>query len=88
MNRNDAYAMLQSLGSYLETTVKTSKENNMVITVSNTAPIESRWPLIVFTRVSLMFKKGKYGNGTIMQRKTQPNEILETRVEPGHYLKA
>lgn len=70
MNKNDAYDMLQSLGYYLETTVKTLKENNIVVTVNNTAPTEPKWPLIVFTRVNLMFKRGKYGNGVIMQRKT------------------
>jgi len=40
------------------------------VTVSNTAPVEPKWPLVVFTGVGIAFNPKKYNNSIIMKRNT------------------
>lgn len=86
MKESDAFSLFQSLGDYLNTDIESSygvveklrrhgvkvqEEGHLVkITVSNTAPIEPKWPLVVFTSVGIAFNPRKYNNDIIMKRVT------------------
>ena len=40
------------------------------MTVSNTAPVEPKWPLVVFTGVGIAFNPKRWNNSIIMKRST------------------
>ena len=40
------------------------------VTVSNTAPVEPKWPLVVFTGVGIAFNPKRWNNSIIMKRST------------------
>lgn len=87
MNESDIYDLLRSLGNYLETKTEVSDQyegHNTEITVSNTAPSDTDWPLVVFTGIGLAFKSGKYGNSvTRMKRVTNLKVDLSNAPQGG-----
>ncbi|MFC1980835.1 hypothetical protein ACFLVN_01125 [Chloroflexota bacterium] len=86
MNESDAFSLFQSLGNYLKTDIETSygtveklrrhgvkvqEEGHSVnITVSNTAPVEPKWLLVVFTGVGIAFNPKRWNTSIIMKRST------------------
>lgn len=86
MNEFDAYSLLQSLGNYLKTDIEISSQNeksNVKITVSNIAPTEPIWPLVVFTGVGLAFNEKRYGNSIRMKRSTNYKVDLSNAPQGG-----
>jgi len=99
MNETDAYAMLQSLGDYCEVNIADSygtiqkqlrhgrtaeaEGHTYKVTVSNTAPADPTWPLVVFTGVGLAFNPKKYNNSIIMKRKTNYKVDLSNAPQGG-----
>lgn len=55
------------------------------VTVSNKAPTEPSWPLVVFTGVGLTYNRRKYGNNTIMKRATNLKVDLSEAPQGGSW---
>ena len=99
MNELDVYDSFKTLGNYLKADIESSygivekqrrhgvkvqEEGHLVkITVSNTAPVEATWPLIVFTGVGIAFNPKKYNNSTIMIRATDYKVDLSNAPQGG-----
>jgi len=99
MNELDVYDSFKTLGNFLKTDIESSfgmveklrrhgvkvqEEGHLVkITVSNTAPVEATWPLIVFTGVGIAFNPKKYNNSTIMKRATNYKADLSNAPQGG-----
>lgn len=99
MNESDAFSLFQSLGNYLKTDIESSygtvekqrrhgvkvQEEGHIhkVTVSNTAPVEPKWPLIVFTSVGIAFNPKKYNNDIIMRRRTNYKVDLSNAPQGG-----
>ena len=99
MNEIDAFELFTSLGNYLKTEIKISfgiveklrrhgvkvqeEGHTATITVSNTAPLNAEWPLIVFNGVGIAFNPKKYNNSTIMTRNTNYKVDLSNAPQGG-----
>ncbi len=71
INEHDAYSLIRSLGNYLRADAEVSSGtivrktrgqyivtdgHTVMVTISNSAPVESGYPMVVFTQVGLMVK--------------------------------
>lgn len=86
MSDNDGIHFFQNLGNYFKVDreraygtytqqlrhgqTKEAEGHTYKITVSNTAPVEPIWPLVVFTGVGIAFNPKKWNNSIIMKRST------------------
>lgn len=62
-----------------------SEGHTIKVTVGNTAPVESTWPLVVFTGVGIGFNPKKYNNDTIMRRITNYKADLSNAPQGGYW---
>jgi hypothetical protein len=53
------------------------------IKVTNTAPVEPKWPLVVFTGVSIAFDPKRWNNEIIMKRNTSYKEDFSNAPQVG-----